>query len=514
MSSNSGNFFSNLIASLFGKNDSEADKKRQLKNISKNLSKSKYNKFYRYGGNEALPQLAKFFYEIYKVIYPAQSMFHQIKNKELLKKIAIDFSLPQNIKDLEESLSEEKILEMSKKIPLTSLKEQVYNRISEYTDYFSLERISDIDNLYKQLLILRDFSTFDYYFFIKKFNKSLKEGTFLSSPTFEKINAEYILDDLKDFMAIAWAIPMDADWTNLFKLIKQYKGQEPVQLGVWKKILTRLYSIRSSRSFEMIVKLISANPAEAIEPNSYSSNIIEPHLDKLKKETDEIIHKIFQKVTSEKTNEISKQLFGDTEISMLPNYNESLNSILERKGILTYNNCTALSYLKTFLLEIVKKDIREYYDLVIVRGQWESQTLCAPFSDGYNALLTISDKITSFDRELAEDGPIGIKIKTLLPKTERDNGARNIISRLINDANDAAYSFIMESTRSLITMGKIIKALIDDFAKQKPQLISNWAELSRYSDVPPNELNISLYKKIYLFTNLIKTCIVQQEQSE
>ncbi|MEE1165549.1 MAG: DUF5312 family protein [Treponema sp.] len=509
--SSSGGFFSNLFSSLFGKSDAEADKKRQLKNIAKSLSKSKYNKFYKYGGNEALPSIAKFFYEIYKAIYPAQSMFHQIQNKEILKKLVIDYSTPDNIKEIEESLSEEKIIQMSRQIPLENLKDQVPKRVSEYADYFNLEKITEVDNLYKQLMGFRDFCAFDYYFFIKKFNKTLKEGSFLNALAFEKINAEYILDDLKDFMAIAWALPLDADWTNLFKLLKAYKGKEPVQLVVWKKILTRLGSIKSSRTFEMMIKLISANPAITVEPNNLSSNIIEPHLDQLKHQTEETVNKLVQKATSEKTNDISKQLFGESEVMMLPNYNESLNSIFERKGILTFNNCAALSYLKNFLIEVVKKDIREYYDLVIVRGQWESQSLCAPFSDGYNSLLMISDKITVFDKELAEDGPIGIKIKTLLPKTERDNGAKNIISRLVNDANTDAYTYIVESTRNLITMGKIIKSLVDDIAKQKPQIISNWNELSRYSDIPMSEFNVSLYKKIYLFTSLIKTCLVQQE---
>ncbi|MDE5897878.1 MAG: hypothetical protein K2H09_01235 [Treponemataceae bacterium] len=102
----SGGFIQNLLASLFGGNDADAEKKRQLKFIAKRLSKSRFNKFYHYPGNEALPPLAKFFYEIYKALAPAQIMFQNIQasqNKNLLNRLVFDFAGPAQGKSLEES---------------------------------------------------------------------------------------------------------------------------------------------------------------------------------------------------------------------------------------------------------------------------------------------------------------------------------------------------------------------------------------------------------------------------
>ena len=39
-----------------------------------------------------------------------------------------------------------------------------------------------------------------------------------------------------------------------------------------------------------------------------------------------------------------------------------------------------------------KKDMREYFDVVVIRGQWDS-TLSAPISNAYQELLTISGRI-------------------------------------------------------------------------------------------------------------------------
>lgn len=510
----SGNFFQNLLSSLFGGNDGEAEKRRQLRSISKRLSKSKFGKFYKFAGNEALPLLARNIFEIYKIIYPAQTMFQNLQNPNVLKRLAIDLYTPNEIRTLETSLSQENLLAMSKKIPAEKLKQQALTRLSEYSDYFTLEKITKIDTLYKQISCFRDLCMFDFYFFLKKFNKSLREADFSIIPQFEKINAEYILDDLKDFMSVAWAVPLDADYTDMTKLFRIYKGVEPITLQNWKRVISRISAFRQSGSFEMMIKLISSDPSASVSVSEQTQNIIEPYLDSFKQETENTLNKIETQEKDSKTSEICSQLFNGIEITPMKYFTDELNATFTRKGLRTFENTQLLSYIKVFLLEIVKKNLREYYDLVLVRGKWESQALSSPFSESYNSLLATSDLITQFDNQLAEDAPIGMKIKTLLPKTERDNGAKNIINRLVSDANESACSFITDTTTNLVTIGKIIKSLVEDIEKPKPVLVTNWKELAHFSEIPIREMSVKLYKKIYLLITLVKTCLVQPDDNE
>lgn len=506
------NFFSNLIASIFGSNDADAEKKRQLKAIAKRLSKSRFNKLYKHNGNELLPQMAKMFYDIYKAIYPLQMMFNQMQNEQMLKAKTIDFMMTDEIKKLEESLREEKIREVSHSIPTTQLKEQVEKRLAELGEYFTLEKITEIDNLYKQILSIKALCTYDYYFFLKKFDKSIRENDFSAAPHFEHVNAEYLVDDLKDYIEIAWDLPFDADWTNAFKFLKAIKGVEPVSIALWKKLLARIALIKQSQTFEMIIQLASSNPTYVPQVHSITSNIIEPYLDKLKADVEKTVDEITEKERSDTENNFASQLFGG-EITPLVNFSDSKNAIFSRKGLCEYENTQSLSYMKAFLIEVVKKDFREFYDVVVVRGQWDSQTLTSQISDCYNSLVATTDKIVTFDNEMADEGPIGIKIKTLLIKTDRDQSSKNIVNRLITEANETAYTYVMECTRNIVTIGKIIKTVVDDLNKPKPTLIANWKEVEPYLEVPLKDFCISIYKKIYLFTSLIKTCIVQIESS-
>ena len=87
-----------------------------------------------------------------------------------------------------------------------------------------------------------------------------------------------------------------------------------------------------------------------------------------------------------------------------------------------------------------------------------------------------------------------------------------IVNRLVNDANENAYQLIMEALRCIVTIGKIVKSLVDDCAKAKPELVTNWKELEHFADKSLKEMSVDLYKKIYLFTSLEKSCIVPIEQ--
>ena len=508
----SNNFFQNIIDAIFGGNDPEAEKRKQLRNIARSLSKSKYSKFYKFQGNEALPTMGKFFYEIYKVIYPAQSMFQNMSNPKILKRLAIDFFTTEEIRQIEESISEENILKLSKQIPISNLEEEAQSRITQYSEYFTMDRISTIDNLYKQLAAMKDFCTFDFYFFVKKFNKGMREADFNSTPNFEKVNAEYIQGEIKDFISVAWALPTDSDWTNCIKLLRTYKGVEPVTIQNWKKVLARVQSLKFSGSLEMIVKLIDSNPLATVEISSPVQNIIEPHLEEVRNSAEKALKKLIDQEKANKTGDICGQLFENTEIIPLKNYSDAWNATFKNKRLMMFNNTESLKYLKNFLIYTFKKDIREFYDLFLVRGQWDTQAMSTPFSEAYNDLLSISDKITSFDDELAEEGTIGIKIKTLLPKTDRDASSKNIINRFINDANKTAYKYIVNCTRNLITMGKIVKSLVEDYSKQNPTIIANWKELEKYSETPIKDFCVNIYKKIYLFTTLIKTTITPMEE--
>ena len=504
--SSSGNFFQNLFASLFGSDDPEFEKKRKLKAIAKRLSKSHYH-FYKAGSSEVLPAFAKLLYEIYKIIVPAQNMFQNAQNQNAIKHSVIEYFLSENQRKLEEQLTEEAIAEKSKTMPVAQLTKYIQEALDSFVSDFTAERITMIEQRYHELMLFKDFCLYDFYFVLKKFDASLVEKEFNTTPQFGKIAGDYVADDIKDFSTVMGNLTEIVDWAPLMKMLKDVRGVEPVSPGVWKKIVARLQNIQTSNVLDMMVQLITANPNYLPAIGKAQTPIVDPFINKFKLETTAVMRKLESAEKSSKVNDILVKLFDTSDVSYLKSYTAQNSSTLEKKKLHRYLYCDPLNYLKAFLIEFCKTDIREYCELVLIRGKWTETSLSQPLSDAYNDLLAASDAITTFDQNLAEDGAVGIKIKTLLPRTQHDADAASIINRLVGDANNEAKAFIMNATRHLITIGKTMKDLIEDEARKAPVMIINWKEIEKFADRTPRDTAVLSYKRIYLFTTLMQTCM-------
>ncbi len=509
-----GNFFQNVIASLLGGNDPEAIKKRMLKNIAKNLSKTKFH-FYKYSSDTIDISLPKFFYEIYKVISPAQIMF-QNSNQTALKKAVINLSLTEKQLEYMDSFSEESIEAQSRDMEIKALQKKVLQDLNAFTASFDSNRITAVDATYTKLLLLSNFCTFDYYFLLKKFDSSLKEHDFNLQPKFQpSLKSSYISEDLKNFTAVAWTLPLEADWSDVFQLLKRLKGVEPITLNAWKKVLSRLKVIKERNVFEMMIQLISKNPGYKENIKGEEFHIMDDFISNVKKQAEEVVDSLKRKQTEGKIDGLLVQVFGTTSIDSLRNYNESSSGMFERKNFNGYIYCDPLRYLKQFLLDFTKRDMREISDILLVRGEWATQQLAKPMSEAYHQLLEVSENITVLDSKLAENGEYGVKLKTLLPRSDRDKEARNIINTVLGDANDEAARLITQAAKNYIVYDRNLKMALEDFVKvPHSELIINWKELDHFAEGNLKQMCVDAYKKIYLFVQLIQNFNISTREAE
>ena len=497
-------FLQNLMDSLFRASSPEVEKKRRLKIIAKNYSKCRYHNFYKTSSIEVMPPLAKLFFDIYKIIAPAQTVFRTNDNMTLFKRQILNYSLSEKQSELLEHFDENYIKDLARQMPLEQLKDKISQDLLDFSNEFSGERIVKTENLLKAFLLFKDFCCFDYFLFLKKFSPHMVENNFSMTPTFSKINAEYVVDDLKDFVTVAFNITDDKImWDDLFEYLKSTRGSELVPAGTWKKIIAKIRSIQSSNAFELMIQHITQNPVYSPRIAFDMDPLIEPYLEKISDETNAILSKINNAQKDAKATNLCGQIFGTADLKSLKNYVHTTSDILVKKNLHPFKYCEPLNYLKTFILEYVKTDIREFFEVVVIRGQWD-QSLSAPMSSAYQDLLKTSDQISTLDNDLAEDGTLGSKIKTLLPKTQHDPGAENIINRVVDDSNKLAYSYLVGSTQGMVTIAKTLKLLIEDYVKPKPVMVQNWRELERYLEHPMKEFSVNIYKKIYLFVQLMQ----------
>ena len=498
------NFFQKLIASLFHSNDADAEKKRQLKNIAKALGKQRY-KFYKSQSNQVLPGYASLLFEIYKLVGPLQAMFSGIKNPITYKNWVITSILSPEQHNLYEELSEEKIVEAAKQSDLNAVVADAKKKLSVFTASFTQEIVDSIDSTYNTLMILQSFSNYDYYFTLKKFCSNMHENDFNMTPKFEAVDGEYLTDDIKDFAVLFSSIPLDnQSWIKVFAIIKEHKGFDPIPQNQWNKLLARLRDIKTNNVIDMMIQLMTENPSYVTQYRDHNDHVADSFVDKLRTDTDNVLKRLQTEQSTSKNNSLLNQIFGTTDIVRLKNYTDVGNEIFTKRSLPGYTLYKPLNYLKAFLLDYVKKDVREFCELVLVRGKWIATPQASNMSDAYNNILGVSDKITAFDETLSDSSDLYTKLKSYSLRADRDIEARRVTQTLLNDVNNDAKDLIVKATQQIVTIAKYTKALLEDYEKPTKELLMNWKELEHFSDGSIKNQGMALYKKMYLFVQLIQ----------
>ena len=487
--------FAKLFEGLFAPSDPEAEKRRALKLIAKQIGKSKY-KFYKCQQNQMQPAMAKWFFELYRDLSPAQALLATPQAVNVLKNCIIDYSLSDNQKAKVELLTDESITERASKISIKDLSKQVYNDFAALTAEFDQNRIASIDNLYSLFLSFCSFVTFDYYFLLKKFDSGFHERDFSHTPNFVAVKATHLIDDLKDFMAVAWCLRLKANWPTMLKFIKEYKSAEVLSSSTWNKILSRVSDVRSSEILEQIIAYSTENPGYKYQAKDKADRIVDTYLEQTRNRIENLLKKLTSEKANSKSDELLKALFGKTEVVILKNYTAESEALNSKRMSTRFEYCLPLNYMKAFLNDYYKKDVREVYDLVIMRGKWTDQDRSKQMSNAYNELLDFSTQITSLDEF------IGNAISSGKHKFILSNG---------RDINQEAHSILTKGTQDLVLFAKFLRLLIDDCAKPGPEILINWKEVEHVAESPVKNLMAAVYKKIYLFVSLMQIYLTESK---
>ena len=498
--------FLDVIRGLFGGgNDPEAEKRRRLQQIAKVLNQNKYSKFYRAKTEELEPPFAKFFFDIYKVIASTQVFLQNAAKSEQLKQITVDAFLDKDLRALKESLSAAAIGERAKTMPVKELSAAVKRQLSDYAAAFDNVRVNNIDNCYNTIITLVNFVSFDFFFLLKKFDSAISERNFNYQPKFINIKATEVIEELKDFMECSASVEMDRDWKAALGVLKTYKeGMDVVNVDHWAKVIRLLKDVGRSRIFELIIQHTTADPLWLSVPNLVDERMADTMLDAKKAEIEGAINKIQNDKRSAQIEQLAKTIFGSADVERMSNYTNKANDAFYKKNFEGFTKTAGVNYLKAYLLDFFKKEVRELCDLLVVRGQWSNIVLSKPVSDAYHEVMGLLDNLAVFDESLDEKGEHGSRLKQALLKVDRDKGQGKYIRIILKTVNNNAQRMINTASTNLITIGRNFKSLLEDMQKKPAELIMNWRELESASEEPLGKRLTEDYKRMYFFVQLLQ----------
>ena len=501
--SGGGGFFQRLISLFTGGDDPEREKKRMLKDIAKELKKQKY-KFYKPKSKEVLPGLGKWFFSYYRLLGPARVLLENAESSGALKTILIESFLSEKQQAKLESFDEANIRNAAEASDVKQVASRLKEELVSFFSAFDNERVKEINATYNRIQIFLQLINFDFYFLLKKFDSGIQENNFSYNPNFDSLNGEYVSDDLKDFLSVLHLIDPDADWDSVFDVLQKYKGQEVINRGEWKKALKALVAVRRSSILQLLVKHIDDDPYFKVTIYPPKEKIVESYLTKMKTQAEMTIQKILQEKRNSKIDKLASMVFGTSAVSRMKFYTEKANMMFSKRMLGGYVYITPMNYLKAFLLDFVKRDIKGIVDILLIKGQWASNVMSQQLSESFHHLLEISDELLQFDDSLSDEGEIGAKIKNLVPKADRDPNSMSVLKQQIKDVNEKAQLLLKSSAQNLITVAKNLKQCLEDYQKQPYEILINWKELEGPFEGNVKEKIAGIYKTIYYFIQLLQ----------
>ncbi|MDR0584102.1 MAG: DUF5312 family protein [Treponema sp.] len=495
-------FFARLFFFLGDPADPEAVKKRRLKQIAKELGRNRYAYFYKARRGEAAGALGIFFYEIYKVIAPARIFLKNAARSALLKQIVIESFFDKDMEAAAERLDAGSIEERARTADIQDIARSLDDDMLSLSLAFDSKMIKTIDYCYNTILSMIRFISFDFFDVLKRFDSRIIEQDFSRRPEFSNIPGEYLSGDIRDFLEIAFGLDPDQDWKAILRILKTYRdGLDVVSPDLWNKTLARLHDVRRSGILELMVRHIDKNPSWRFNAKLPEVRIAEKYLEDKKAEIKAALDKIAAAQRKFRRDELVSAVFGRAEIQRAQYYTEKAGEIYVKRGFDGFLHAEAFNYLMSFLLDLLKADIRNLCELFLIRGKWIAHEVSAEMSEHFHLLAELTDRLSAFDQTFSDLGADGSRLKTSILKVDRDRARRRFIESILDRANREVFDLIDTALKSIMVIGRNLNALLEDRRKSTHRLIMNWHELE--AKVPLVQRIDTACKKINAFVRLM-----------
>ncbi|MDR2747787.1 MAG: DUF5312 family protein [Treponema sp.] len=495
----------NKVFSLLGKeNVPLSDKDMLLKQTIRDLSQNKYAKFYRIKSEEVDPFFAQYIYTIYKAIYPVQVFIKDMEKSGNLTSSVIEYFMPPTALETARRLSPEAIEIRSKTTAPGVLAKELDEDYRSLTITFDQDRAEAADTCYNLIIALSSFVKFNFAELLRKFDSAMLEGIFTTPLKFTPVRGDILAEDLGAFYTAISALNPQGDWKTAFSVLRAIKGgTDSIPYDQWATLLVNLSDLRSSKIIELIVRHAGKNPIWDGKEQIPSEHLSSAWFDEKREDVQTRIDVIAESQRNTQMEALLRAIFGEIDTTRLVHYNERTNQIYRDKDLDGFVYAAALNYLAAFLQDFFSKEVQEICDIVLIRGQWTSNTGSLQMSEGFHGALDVIPAIEALDVTLSEKGSNGPRLRGALLRVDRDRSQVRYIASIIDGIDEEALEIIKTTAAHIITVGKHMKALSDDIPKKQGELIINWKELDAYSRIPLAQRILDAYKKINYFVQLM-----------
>ncbi len=484
-------------------------KVKKLKEINSNVQKHKY-KFYNYKKDLINPQFGAYIYDIYRISQNFANHFNiKVRGNSIKEFIITKVSSSEQHK-ISEELSPEKIRELLLK---ADNKKQAVEKIKEllqkYVKEFDTESVRTINTTFNQISDFSNLINFDWYFLVHKFDSNIYEGNFNYKPNFETLDSKYVIEELIPLVDYLYTIDFNKDFKFLLTYIQESSDDKSLA-QLFKKLIQLFRNLKRDDLLFDIVKLVQKDPFFEYKKFPSDSRIVQDYISIFQNSVQKTVQETLKEIEKDRINKLLMDIFRTTIIVRLKFYTQTLNEMLLKSGFSGFGYIEPMNYLKAFLLDFCKGELKKRLDHLIIKGEWQTPTLSSEYSSLLDIITKLSDEVIEFDNKCSDDERYGKEIKKLSHAAKHEPKAKQLLRQISLSVDNDAQKLIFESIKVLsIFLGKL-KLLYDDYTLKVPKMIINFHKIKWDFGNDFNEDFSEVLKKISSFINLMKNYVKDQ----
>ena len=471
------NIFAKLFSFLTPAMTPEAVKKSRLRQIARSLSHNRFARFYRPRSREITGEMGAFFYDVYKVIAPAQVFLQNAAKSAVLKQITAESFFDNETEEINKILSGSPE-EWAKIGEIPAIVQVINEKLTAFSAAFNTELMKAIDRCYINIMSMIHFVAFDFSGTLKKFNDKIRERDFSTVPKFGTVDGLILTEKIKDFLEVASVMDNDEDWEQVTKIMKLYRNDVVVvDQAQWNKILGRLNEIKRSGILEQMIRHIDEDPFWQYKPRFPNERIAQEYLEAKQAEAGARLDKIISLRKRAQKESLAVDVFDKADVHKAQFYTASAGEPYIRKKFEGFLHAEAVNYLLAFLTDVFGGEINELCNTLLIRGGWIMRDFCRDMSERYHRITELTGKLSAFDSEFSNVGKYGSRMQSSIAKADKNSSQARLITSLLIEANKEALDLVNAGIRLIAETGRDMNALLEDRRNTTHKLIRNWKEL-------------------------------------
>jgi hypothetical protein len=500
--------FDKVFSLILGENDPEEDRRVFLRQVLKNLTQSKYAKFFRPRTEEVDPSFAYFLHDIYKTVLPLKVFTQNRSQLERIKQITVEACLDKASFEVARRIQPDVINKMIKTTDSRELTRRLEADLATLSAALDTQRSALINRTYRLISAFIRFVSFDFALILKHFDNGFIVGDPNYNPKFTAVKAASLVKAIESFRGVMAPLCAEEDWEVALRIFKAaLNGKELVSHDHWQNLVLILRDVQMSNIIDLMIQATLKDPLWQARVVRTEESLAENWIEAKREEIHQFIEGIVLNQRDAEISRLATVIFGTPDIIRLNYYTPKENEIFRRNNLDGFAYAAGLNYLYAFMTDYVCRDLLELCDILLVRGQWTNIALSREMSEGYHNLKDFNTRVEEFDETLSDTGKDGPRLRAALMRVGRDLSQVRYVNSMTAGIDEHAQELIESAGQSFVIIHKHLKNLREDITKSPHELIINWKELNLVSRSLLSQRLEEVVAKLDPFTRLLQIIV-------